>query len=87
MIDPLEKQALDFIGTIVPASKKKRYILVCIDYVTKWVESKALFCANERSVVDFLFEYFFNHFGVPREIVTEQGVLFTSKLLYTITKQ
>ena len=47
---------LDFVGPIIPMSRKKKYILVCIDYVTKWVEAKALYQANEQSVVDFLFD-------------------------------
>jgi transposase InsO family protein len=71
--------SLDFIGPINPTSKGKKYILVCTDYVTKWVEAKALVRATEQSVVNFLFEEIFVRFGVPREIVTDQGAQFTSK--------
>lgn len=73
LIEPFEKWALDFIGPINPPSKQKKYILVCTDYVTKWVEAKALPSATENSVVQFLFEDIFTRFGVPREIVTDQG--------------
>ena len=57
----------------MPMPQKKKYIPVCTDYVTKWVEAKALYQANEQSVVDFMFEEIFTRFGVPREIVTDQG--------------
>jgi hypothetical protein len=87
VIKPFEKWALDFIGPINPMSRRKRYILVCTDYVTKWVEAKSLYSANEQSVVDFLFEEIFTHFGVPREIVTDQGTQFTSNLVKSITEQ
>ena len=54
-------------------SHKKKYILVFKDYVTKWVEAKALFRAIEKSMVEFIYEEIFTWFGVPREIVTDQG--------------
>ena len=67
LIEPFEIWDLDFVGPITPMSKKKRYILVCNDYVTKWVEAKALYQANEQSVVDFLFEEFFTCLVFPRK--------------------
>ena len=63
LIEPFEKWALDFFGPINPPSKQKKYILVCTDYVTKWVEAKALPFANDKSVVNFVFEDIFTHFG------------------------
>ena len=42
MIEPFEKWALDFIGPIPPVSCKRMYIVVCTDYVTRWVEAKAI---------------------------------------------
>ena len=87
LIEPFEKWALDFVGPIDPPSQGKMYILVCTDYVTKWVESKALSRENEQSVVNFLFEDIFTRFGVPREIVTDQGAQFTSKLVRGIVEK
>ena len=66
-------------------SRKKKYILVCTEYVTKWVEAKALFRATEKSVVEFIYEELFTQFGVPREIVIDQGTQFTSKLMKQLT--
>ena len=42
VIEPFEKWALEFLGPINPSSQKKSYILVCTDYVKKWVEENAL---------------------------------------------
>ena len=56
-----------------------------MDYVTKWVEAKYLFRATEKSVVEFIYEEIFTQFGVPREIVTDQGTQFTSKLMKELT--
>lgn len=71
LVETFEKWTLDFVGPINPSSKKKIYISICIEYVTKWAEAKALFKANEQSVADFHFEYIFVHFGIPKEIFTD----------------
>ena len=49
--------------------------------------SKAFSRATEQSVANFLFEYIFTRFGVPREIVTDWGAQFTSKLVRKIVEK
>ena len=51
------------------------------------METKALARATEQSVVNFLFEDIFTRFGVPREIVIDQGAQFTSKLVRGILEK
>ena len=68
-------------------SWKKRYILVCTDYVTKWVEAKALLRATEKSVIEFIYEEIFTRFGIPRKIVTDNGAQFVSKSMKALTEQ
>jgi transposase InsO family protein len=87
VIEPFDKWALYFVGPINLTSKKKKYILVCNDYVTKWVEAKALPAASEQSVVDLLFNDIFTRFGVLREIVIDQGTQFTSHLVKYVIEQ
>eukprot|EP00253_Pinus_taeda_P014594 PITA_14594 len=77
-LEPFEKRALDFVGIINPPSNQRVYILVCTDYMTKWVEAKALIKANEEGVLTFLFEEIFVRFGLPRELVTDGGPPFNS---------
>ena len=50
MIEPFERWALDFIGSINPSSNQKSYILVATEYVTKWVEAVALPRAIEEQM-------------------------------------
>jgi hypothetical protein len=78
---------LGFCGTNLSFITKKRYILVCTDYVTKWVEEKSLRSASEESVIDFLYEDIFTRFGIPREIVTDNGAQFTSNSMQALTQR
>ena len=43
LIEPFERWALHFVGPITPMSREKRYIIVCIYYVTEWEEAKSLY--------------------------------------------
>lgn len=62
-----------FCGANHSNAMEKRYILLCTDYVRKWVKAKSLFQATEKAVVYFLFEVILTHFGVPRYFFTNQG--------------
>ena len=71
VVRPFNKWALDFVGPINPPLRQKIYVLVCTDYMNKWVEFVALVKANDQDVIDFLYVEIFTHFGIPREIMTD----------------
>lgn len=56
VLEPFEKWAIDFVGPFNPPSHQKAHILVYTNYVTKWVEARAVARAREQVVADFLFE-------------------------------
>jgi len=70
---PFEKWGMDFVGPVNPPSKKKSYIIVRTDYLTKWAETKVIKEETEEKVVEFLRENIFYKFGYPRELITDQG--------------
>jgi len=55
MIEPFEKWAIDFGGPINPTSLNKKYILVCTDFVTKWVEAKVVSFSTDLVFLEKLF--------------------------------
>jgi transposase InsO family protein len=46
-----------------------------------------LFRATEKSIFEFIYEYIFTYFGVPRDIVTNEGTQFTSKFMKELTEK
>nr|GEY53111.1 reverse transcriptase domain-containing protein [Tanacetum cinerariifolium] len=65
---------IDFISPF-PSSKENKYILVAVDYLSKWVEAKALPTNDARVVVKFL-KSLFSQFGIPRVIISDRGTYF-----------
>ncbi|GJR98482.1 reverse transcriptase domain-containing protein [Tanacetum coccineum] len=59
---------IDFMGPF-PFSHRNKYILVAVDYLSKWVEAKALPTDDARVVVKFL-KSLFARFGMPRAIIS-----------------
>ncbi|GJS52832.1 reverse transcriptase domain-containing protein [Tanacetum coccineum] len=64
----------DFMGPF-PSSRGNKYILVAVDYLSKWVEAKALPTNDARVVVKFL-KSLFAQFGTPRAIISDRGTYF-----------
>nr|GEW90254.1 reverse transcriptase domain-containing protein [Tanacetum cinerariifolium] len=65
---------IDFMGPF-PSSKGNKYILVAVDYLSKWVEAKALPTNDARVVVKFL-KSLFSRFRTPKAIISDQGTHF-----------
>ncbi|GJV07607.1 reverse transcriptase domain-containing protein [Tanacetum coccineum] len=65
---------IDFMGPF-PSSRGNKYILVAVDYLSKWVEAKALPTNDARVVCKFL-KSLFARFGAPHAIISDRGTYF-----------
>nr|GFA89081.1 reverse transcriptase domain-containing protein [Tanacetum cinerariifolium] len=65
---------IDFMGPF-PSSRGNRYILVAVDYLSKWIEAKALPTNDARVVVKIL-KSLFARFETPRAIISDCGTYF-----------
>ncbi|GJX26857.1 reverse transcriptase domain-containing protein [Tanacetum coccineum] len=65
---------IDFMGSF-PSSRGNKYILVAVDYLSKWVEAKALPTNDARVVCKFL-KSLFARFGAPRAIISDRETHF-----------
>nr|GEV61535.1 reverse transcriptase domain-containing protein [Tanacetum cinerariifolium] len=63
---------IDFMGPF-SSSRGNRYILMAVDYLSKWVEAKALPTNDARVVVKFL-KSLFARFETPRAIISDRGI-------------
>jgi len=71
---------IDFVGPF-PSSFSNEYILVAVDYVSKWVEAVASPKAYAKTVVKFLKKNIFTRFGTPRVLISDGGAHFCNMQL------
>ena len=67
--------AFDFMG-LFSNSFGNQYILVYVDYMSKWVEVIPSKMNDNKIVVKFLKENIFSHFKMPRSIISDKGTHF-----------
>ncbi|KAL4366455.1 hypothetical protein GQ457_05G021720 [Hibiscus cannabinus] len=70
---------IDFMGPI-PSSHGDLYILLAVDYVSKWVEAIATPKNDAKTFMKFLHKNIFIRFGVPRALISDEGSHFDNKL-------
>ena len=75
---PFMKWGMDIVGKFPAAPGGVVYMLVLIDYFTKWVKVEAYQQVSDIEVCDFVWKNIICRFGVPWEIVTDNGFQFIS---------
>jgi hypothetical protein len=79
---PFSKWGMEFIGPInSPSFVRHVFILKATDYFTKWIEDVPLKHAQDEHVISFLETNIFSRFGIPLEIIIDNGPTFMSTKL------
>ncbi|KAL4302048.1 hypothetical protein GQ457_10G011640 [Hibiscus cannabinus] len=71
---------IDFMGPF-PSSHGDLYILLAVDYVSKWVEAIATPRNDAQTVMKILHKHIITRFGVPRAIISDEGTHFDNNLI------
>ena len=76
---------IDFMGPF-PPSDGKEYILVAVDYVSKWVEAIPTMTNTRREVLRFVTRNIFSRSGCPRAIISDEGSHFDNAIFRALLK-
>ncbi|CAN6685974.1 unnamed protein product [Malus baccata var. baccata] len=77
---------IDFMGPF-PSSHGFLYILLAVDYVSKWVEAKATQTNDSKVVADFVKSNIFARFGMPRVLINDGGSHFCNRTIAALLKK
>jgi hypothetical protein len=84
---PFERIAINVAGRFPRSDQGNRYILIAIDYFTKWPEVYAITNHEASTVAEALVTNFFCRFSTPRELQSDQGCKFESRLLQEVLQR
>ncbi|CAN6712712.1 unnamed protein product [Malus baccata var. baccata] len=77
---------IDFMGHF-PCLYGFTYILLAVDYVSKWVEAKATRTNDSKMVADFIRTNIFARFGMPRVIISDRGTHFCNRTIDALLRK
>ena len=67
-----------------PLSYGHKYILLAVDYVSKWVEAIPTFTCDAKVVQRFIKSNIFSRFETPRRVISDEGSHFCNKLFASL---
>uniref|UniRef100_A0A8C5Q0W8 Gypsy retrotransposon integrase-like protein 1 n=3 Tax=Leptobrachium leishanense TaxID=445787 RepID=A0A8C5Q0W8_9ANUR len=82
---PFERIAMDLVGPLVKSARGHQYILVVLDYATRYPEAMPLRNSSAKSIAKELV-LMFSRVGIPKEILTDQGTPFMSRVMRELCK-
>lgn len=76
---PFDKWGIDIVGPFPKGKNQKKFLIVAVEYFTKWVEAEAVAKIDENTVRKFLWRNIVCRFGAPRVLVSDNGSQFLGK--------
>ena len=70
---PFAQWGLDIMGPVPIGRLQLKFLVVAIDYFTKWVEAEPLATITERNIQSFVWKVVICRFGIARVLVSDNG--------------
>ncbi|KAG7599431.1 Reverse transcriptase domain [Arabidopsis suecica] len=86
-VEVFDVWGIDFMGPFNPASYGNKYILVAVDYVSKWVEAIASPTNDHKVVLKLFKSIIFPRFGIPKAVISDGGSHFINKVFESLLKK
>src|SRR6266511_4328821 len=87
LTDIFERWEVDIVGPLPITREGNRYIVVAIDYFSRWSEARPLKAANADTVATFLYEEIICRFEAPRILQSDRETYFINEVIQRLTKR
>nr|KYP32931.1 Pol polyprotein [Cajanus cajan] len=76
---PFAQWGIDILGPFPPVKGQLKFLLVAIDYFTKWIEACPLAKITTENIRKFTWKRIICRFGIPHSLVTNNGRQFITQ--------
>ncbi|KAL2249925.1 UNVERIFIED_CONTAM: hypothetical protein Sindi_2466200 [Sesamum indicum] len=84
---PFDQWGIDIVGPFPQAVAQKKFLIVAVEYFSKWVEAEALTRISEKEVINFIWKNIICRFGIPCVLVSDNGTQFQEKKIVAWCKE
>jgi IS30 family transposase len=75
----LQRWGIDLLGPLPPAQRNLKYVVVAVEYFSKWIEAKHLATITSAMVQKFFWQNIVCHFAVSKAITVDNGIQFDAE--------
>lgn len=86
-IDPFSKWGTNFTTCHPPSAEGHKYIIVVVDYFTKWVEAMPTYLNDGKTTTLFTFNHIIARFRVSKQLVIDHGSHFQNAMMTELSTQ
>ena len=83
---PFDRLVIDLVGPCKITTKQNKYIVVAINYFTKWPEARAIPDKKASTVATFIYEDVICRHGCPKELQSDNGTEFVNRIIQQLTE-
>lgn len=83
---PFDMWKIDLIEKFSKSRNGHKYLIVVVDYFSKWIQVKPLANPTEENALNFFHYFILCRYGVPRDIITNYGTQFSTKFSVKCTR-
>src|SRR6266498_1453707 len=87
LTDIFEKWKIDIIRLLPITREGNRYIVITMDYFSRWSKVRAIKAANAETVATFIYEEIICRFESPRVLQSDRGTHFVNEVIRRLTEK
>ncbi|KAL2248228.1 UNVERIFIED_CONTAM: Retrovirus-related Pol polyprotein from transposon [Sesamum indicum] len=84
---PFDQWGIDILGPLSPIKAQKKFIILAVEYFSKWVEAEAVARISEKEMINFIWKNIICRFGIPRVLILDNGTQFQGKEITSWLKE